>query len=295
VNVSHKFNSSGVLELPTYNVNPLQKKVKYVESILQQFKMFKYDNRVKIPSGEKLDMKEYFDNLEKYNNNYRYRETTETLLEFNSNKKEFLKYLIEENDEKSKDIKFLKEFSDTTKKGDEDNIHNNDSRKVPMIKPLISQKVLIFPSFQFANINQLDDKEILTNLISSDLFSRIRLSSGYINLSDFILNIWKDKDYAIQVVTSSPQANSFYKAGFLKKNIPYFYRRYEQMILNRLNNKIFTKSEEDHFRKSSFSLNEFHRDNWTFHSKGLWFYEKGKEYPTMTVIGSSNYSKHSLI
>ena len=251
--------------------------------------MFKYDNRVKIPAGSELKINDYFENLEKYNNNYRYRPNYENLIEFKSNKKEFLKMLIDEN--KDQNLDFLKKISNKENRKEseydysKDNTSNNynKSKSNIMKKPTNINKVLIFPSFQFFNINQFDDQEILKNLISKDYFSKIRLSSGYLNLSDFIINTFKSKDYEVEIVTSSPKANSFYKAGFIKKNIPYFYRIYEQGILQNMKNK------------ANFSLFEFHRENWSFHSKGLWFYEKEKQNPSMTVIGSSNYSNYIFI
>lgn len=302
VNVSYTTDSTGNFSLPQHKPNPLKEKVNYTNTILQQFKMFKYDNRVKIPSGTDLKIDDYFENLEKYNNNYRYRETYENLIEFKNDKKEFIKMLIDENKEISLD--FLNKISE--KNSESNNLHDrdendyftdkssntfdgakksqiqryNDKKNSELVKkPPLSEKVLIFPSFQFFKINQFDDQEILTEILKKDLFSKIRLSSGYLNLSDFIVDYLSKGKMNVEVVTSSPQANSFYKAGFIKKNIPYFYRRYEQILLQKMKNK------------KEFSLYEFYRNAWSFHSKGLWFYEKGKNVPNMTVIGSSNYSK----
>lgn len=302
VNVSFTTDSTGNFSLPQHKPNPLKEKVNYTNTILQQFKMFKYDNRVKIPTGTDLKIDDYFENLEKYNNNYRYRETYENLIEFKNDKKEFIKMLIDENKETS--LEFLNKISE--KDSESKNLHErdendyftdksnnsfdrakksqiqryNDKKNSELVKkPPLSEKVLIFPSFQFFKINQFDDKEILTEILKKDLFSKIRLSSGYLNLSDFIVDYLSKGKMDVEVVTSSPQANSFYKAGFIKKNIPYFYRRYEQILLQKMKNK------------KEFSLYEFYRNAWSFHSKGLWFYENGKNAPNMTVIGSSNYSK----
>jgi CDP-diacylglycerol--glycerol-3-phosphate 3-phosphatidyltransferase len=286
-NVSYTANSMGELFLPQHKVDPIKEKVNYTNNLLQQFKMFKYENRVKIVSGADLNINEYFNNLEKYNNNYRYRPNYENLIEFNSEKKQFLKSLIDENKEENLD--FLKKLTlqEKTFKEDEENSANKvnsedfkeQSQSNIMKKPSTVNKVLIFPSFQFSNIKQNDDQEILKELLTKDYFKKIRISSGYLNLCGKIINYLKDNDYEIDVITSSPQANSFYKAGFLKKNIPYLYRVFELNLLKTFKNK------------SNFSLFEFYRQNWSFHSKGIWFYEKEKEYPTMTVIGSSNYSK----
>jgi CDP-diacylglycerol---glycerol-3-phosphate 3-phosphatidyltransferase len=297
VNVSYTTDSTGNFFLPQHKPNPLKEKVNYTNTLLQQFKMFKYDNRVKIPSGHDLKIDDYFENLEKYNNNYRYRVNYENLIEFRNDKKEFIKMLIDENKESG--VEFLKKLSEKESESknqqekdeneyftDRDsNSKNSQIQKYNFKnsqlahKPPLSDKVLIFPSFQFFNINQFDDQEILKEILKKDLFSKIRLSSGYLNLSDFIIESLSKGNMDVEVVTSSPQANSFYKAGFIKKNIPYFYRRYEQILLQKMKNK------------KEFSLYEFYRNAWSFHSKGFWFYEKERDVPNMTVIGSSNYSK----
>ncbi len=282
-NVSYSVISSGELEKGDHVPDPFRDRVKYINALLQQFKMFKYDNRVKIPAGEELKIDDYFENLEKYNNNYKYRTEIKNLIEFKENKKEFLKILVDEN--KNKDLSFLTSENKTEDKTFDDTHSSNHNKNynLPM-KPNYSDKVLIFPSFQFFNLKQNDDEEILENILNPthNFFDKIRISSGYLNLTGFLTESLHKSTSSIDVVTSSPRANSFYKAGFLKKNIPYFYRRYEQLLLKKMKDK------------NNFSLYEFQREGWSFHSKGFWLYEKGREYPTMTIIGSSNYSKFNL-
>ena len=82
------------------------------------------------------------------------------------------------------------------------------------------------------------------------------------------------------ILTSSPGANSFYKAGRAKKFIPGLYRVNALNILK--NNK-----------SNNISVNEWSSGDWTFHAKGAWIYEEGSELPQMTIIGSSNFSHRS--
>ena len=281
-NVSFQTNSIGDICEPQNIPDPMRNKVQYMSNILQQFKMFKYDNRVKIPAGYDLKIDEYFQNLDKFNNNYQYRPNPEHLIEFKQSRNEFLKLLISEDESKKNFLKLIKEesnYQENSSNSNDDKNNSNNSKNYLLHKPPINNKVLIFPSFQFFNINQLDDQEILSEILSSNFFSKIKFSSGYLNLPDFLLEIIKKSDYEFNAVTSSPRANSFYKAGFFKKNIPFFYRRYEEILLNTF--KI----------KPNCSLFEFEKEGWSFHSKGMWLYEKGKELPSMTIIGSSNFSK----
>mmetsp|Transcript_9683 Transcript_9683/g.8530 ORF Transcript_9683/g.8530 Transcript_9683/m.8530 type:complete len:89 (-) Transcript_9683:66-332(-) len=70
------------------------------------------------------------------------------------------------------------------------------------------------------------------------------------------------------------------KPVLFKKWIPYLYREYEKKLLQKAKNN------------DKIKLFEYKRENWTYHAKGAWIYEKGDK-PNMTVIGSSNYSHRS--
>lgn len=112
----------------------------------------------------------------------------------------------------------------------------------------------------------------------------MELSTGYLNLPDSIQKILKQNNYDVNMVTSSPKANSFYKGGLVKKYIPWIYRYYEYLLL-----KLFKKGSS-----KNFDLYEYEKKGWTYHAKGIWLYEKNKILPNTTVIGSSNYSKFVL-
>ena len=64
----------------------------------------------------------------------------------------------------------------------------------------------------------------------------------------------------VEVITSAPSANSFYRAGFFKKYIPRLYRVNELELLKAA-------------KKSNFDLFEYDRCEWTFHAKGAWIHE----------------------
>lgn len=84
------------------------------------------------------------------------------------------------------------------------------------------------------------------------------------------------------MLTASPKANGFYKAGLVKKYIPGIYRVNEQRVLQRA-----AKS------KSDISMFEYENGDWTFHGKGAWFYDNTMDKCELSVIGSSNYSYRS--
>lgn len=81
------------------------------------------------------------------------------------------------------------------------------------------------------------------------------------------------------MLTSSPRANGFYKAGRVKKYIPGIYRVNELKMLKNF---------------PSINLHEWEAYGWTYHAKGAWFYPPGvTDKVDLSVIGSSNYSHRS--
>lgn len=93
----------------------------------------------------------------------------------------------------------------------------------------------------------------------------------------------KNKKLRTDILTSSPRANGFYKAGFFKKHIPGMYRAVEYKLLKK--NK-----------HGNLKIFEYENGEWTYHAKGAWIYEKSlphPELPVMTIIGSSNFSQRS--
>ena len=91
------------------------------------------------------------------------------------------------------------------------------------------------------------------------------------NFTDQIINFVNNCKNNIKLITASPKANGFYKAGRVKGFIPYLYRVYES--------------------KLDAQIYEYNRTGWTFHAKGLWAEFKDDSF--LTVIGSSNYSRRS--
>ena len=109
------------------------------------------------------------------------------------------------------------------------------------------------------------------------------MATGYFNLqNEFIKVLNSSETLKTDILTSSPRANGFYKAGRFKKYIPGMYRVNELEML---------KSNKN---KGNVNLFEYENGEWTYHAKGAWIYEKEQpEVPQMTVIGSSNYSYRS--
>lgn len=134
-------------------------------------------------------------------------------------------------------------------------------------------------------INYREDEEtflaMMRNLVMGNSNSRLKLATGYLNLQKELVKevIKADTPGKVQILTSSPRANGFYKAGFVKKYIPGIYRVNEEKLLAK------TKTP------GSLQIFEYENSDWTYHAKGAWVYEDEKV--TLSVIGSSNFSYRS--
>ncbi|GBE60140.1 phosphatidylglycerophosphate synthase [Babesia ovata] len=135
------------------------------------------------------------------------------------------------------------------------------------------------------------------------------IATAYMNFTDRYMEMFKEildigkasgKGHPLQVVTSSPYANSFYRDGSLKRNIALFYSTAATWLFKAL------KGEEGY--PEDIYL-EYNRPKHTFHAKGIWVlkdripvdiahrseeeFNAAVEPPCATVIGSSNYGRRS--
>lgn len=92
------------------------------------------------------------------------------------------------------------------------------------------------------------------------------------------------------VVAASPWANGFYGSkgvsGMLPAAYTYLSRQFLQTVQDRgLGENIVLKE----WRKGT--VNE--PGGWTYHAKGLWITLAGEKQPSISLVGSSNYTKRS--
>ena len=136
-------------------------------------------------------------------------------------------------------------------------------------------------------VNYREDEQTLLDLLKmfgkEGGLSKIKLATGYFNLQDEFLDvIKKSPGIKAEFLTSSPRANGFYKAGRFKKYIPGMYRANELAVLKQT------------AKAGNVKVHEWESGEWTFHAKGAWIYEEGREnLPQATIIGSSNFSFRS--
>jgi hypothetical protein len=80
-------------------------------------------------------------------------------------------------------------------------------------------------------INYREDEEFFLSLINELNDGDLSLATGYLNLTKQYLKALNNRSGSVRLLTSSPRANGFYKAGRVKKYIPGIYRVNEVRML----------------------------------------------------------------
>lgn len=116
-------------------------------------------------------------------------------------------------------------------------------------------------------------------------------TAGYFNpapsLAKLLLNSASTNNV---VITASPEANGFYKSPGVSGLLPDAYT----LLARR-----FVHNVHHNGRASDIILKEWRYGvvgqpcGWTYHAKGLWITMPGDKNPSMSIIGSSNYTKRS--
>ena len=108
-------------------------------------------------------------------------------------------------------------------------------------------------------VNYREDEELFLSLVKDLDEGDLSLATGYLNLTKQYLKALNDRSSLVKVLTSSPRANGFYKAGRIKKYISGIYRVNEERMLK---------------RQQKLALWEWEAHGWTYHAKGAWFHNK---------------------
>ncbi|CAH1763421.1 5794_t:CDS:2, partial [Entrophospora sp. SA101] len=162
---------------------------------------------------------------------------------------------------------------------------------------LSSYDTIISPIIQMNQLN-INQDEIITNKLLNIIINnninvnnndKLYLSTGYFNISknykEIIINHNNNNSLLINLITSSPEANGFFHSKGFSKYLPKSYLFLEKCFIDEINK----------FNKNNLiKMYEYKRENWTFHAKGLWYYFNNNKYPSLTLIGSSNYGYRSI-
>jgi CDP-diacylglycerol--glycerol-3-phosphate 3-phosphatidyltransferase len=133
----------------------------------------------------------------------------------------------------------------------------------------------------------------ILHTLSSPTFSTSSwtFTAGYFNpdpsLTTLLLSTTSSKN---KVITASPYANGFFGSKGVSGLLPAAYTLLSRRFLERVENQ---KRSKDivlkEWRRGTVGVGE----GWTYHAKGLWVSLDGEEGASVSVVGSSNYTKRS--
>jgi len=304
--VSFNLNDFGDLEMLPRYATPYKETKKFKNQMSHHLRYFRFSNRTHIMKGEDLAMDDFFQGKEEQIN-----EEVE-LLEAPIQSREGPKRTTRSSENEDKNVlgnmfkpgqsrAFDKEEQLLIESGSLDmddgyfmqRIEKNikKSKESQKLEDLPSGPVYIFPTLQFPVTGLHEDEACFHSLLKhftdpANNMSKLRMATGYLNLQKKFRDVLNEPGMPeTDILTSSPRANSFYKAGRFKKHIPALYR---------LNAVELLKSNR---KSGNINVYEYADGDWTFHAKGAWIYEKAEEgqepLPAMTIIGSSNFSRRS--
>ncbi|CAM9018121.1 unnamed protein product [Wickerhamomyces anomalus] len=157
------------------------------------------------------------------------------------------------------------------------------------------QRTFVYPISQFTPLLKPDistEKPSILKILGyvNDKSVNWTFTTGYFNMLPEIKAKLLESSSKGVVITASPYANGFYKSKGISGCLPDAY-----LYLS----KLFLQDVFKHGKKNDIILNEWKRgvvnteNGWSYHAKGLWATASNEEEPSLTVIGSSNYTRRA--
>ncbi|KAK6391983.1 hypothetical protein LTR65_004107 [Meristemomyces frigidus] len=121
--------------------------------------------------------------------------------------------------------------------------------------------------------------------------SKWMFTAGYFNMTAEVRQLLlASKPASATVVAASPWANGFYGSKGVSGLLPAAYTHLSRRFLDAvaqagLSNRIAVKE----WRKGTVNT----PGGWTYHAKGIWITLPGQQNPSISLVGSSNYTKRS--
>ncbi|XP_033975124.1 CDP-diacylglycerol--glycerol-3-phosphate 3-phosphatidyltransferase, mitochondrial [Trematomus bernacchii] len=144
----------------------------------------------------------------------------------------------------------------------------------------------VFPLVQMKPLGIQVDEQVTQRLLTdAGPNSTVFLTSGYFNLTRAYMRLVLGAGAGYRILTASPEVNGFFGAKGVAGAIPAAYVH----IARQFYNQVCSLGQQERIH-----LHEYHRPEWTFHAKGLWYYLQGKDRPCLTLIGSPNFGYRSV-
>ncbi|KAK2820584.1 hypothetical protein Q5P01_023543 [Channa striata] len=144
----------------------------------------------------------------------------------------------------------------------------------------------VFPLVQMKPLGIQVDEQVTQRLLTdAGPDSTVFLTSGYFNLTRAYMRLVLGAGASYRILTASPEVNGFFGAKGVAGAIPAAYIH----IARQFYNQVCQLGQQERVH-----LHEYHRKQWTFHAKGLWYYLQGQDRPCLTLIGSPNFGYRSV-
>lgn len=150
---------------------------------------------------------------------------------------------------------------------------------------------LVYPVSSFAPLFK-DDKstELPSVLRMLSLLdhkgAKLTMTAGYFNIHPKIKERILRGQACSEIITASPEANSFYLSKGISGLLPDAYVYSCEKFMNEANSSAVKVLEWQNGVVNT-------PNGWSYHAKGLWVTPPGEDTPAMTVIGSSNYTRRA--
>ncbi|KAM4692459.1 CDP-diacylglycerol--glycerol-3-phosphate 3-phosphatidyltransferase, mitochondrial isoform 1-T2 [Rhinophrynus dorsalis] len=132
---------------------------------------------------------------------------------------------------------------------------------------------------------QIDELVTETLLTEAERGDQLYLTTGYFNLTQGYMDLLLGTRANYNILLASPEVNGFFGARGVAGAIPAAYVHIERQFFNEVCRRR---------QQSRVKLQEYSRDLWTFHAKGLWLYPAGSNLPCLSLIGSPNFGYRSV-
>ncbi|KAM9716726.1 CDP-diacylglycerol--glycerol-3-phosphate 3-phosphatidyltransferase, mitochondrial [Menidia menidia] len=144
----------------------------------------------------------------------------------------------------------------------------------------------VFPLVQMKPLGIQVDEQVTQRLLTdAGPDSTVYLTSGYFNLTRAYMRLVLGAGASYRILTASPEVNGFFGAKGVAGAIPAAYIH----IARQFYNQVCRLGQQRRVH-----LHEYHRPQWTFHAKGLWYYLRGQDRPCLTLVGSPNFGYRSV-
>uniref|UniRef100_A0A668A9E2 CDP-diacylglycerol--glycerol-3-phosphate 3-phosphatidyltransferase n=1 Tax=Myripristis murdjan TaxID=586833 RepID=A0A668A9E2_9TELE len=144
----------------------------------------------------------------------------------------------------------------------------------------------VFPLVQMKPLGIQVDEQVTQHLLTgAGADTTVFLTSGYFNLTRAYMGLVLGAGASYRILTASPEVNGFFGAKGVAGAIPAAYIH----IARQFYNEVCQLGQQERVH-----LHEYHRPQWTFHAKGLWYYLQGQSRPCLTLIGSPNFGYRSV-